>query len=61
MAGRAVSRGYGSHHKRLRESWARRVGMGGVAWARCGNPLSRARRGVWGTLILAGPCGLVLK
>lgn len=36
MTGKTVSRGYGGHHKRLRDSWSRRVAAGGVACARCG-------------------------
>lgn len=36
VPGRTVSRGYGARHKRLRQSWARRVEAGGVPCARCG-------------------------
>ncbi|WP_353107873.1 hypothetical protein [Gordonia sp. (in: high G+C Gram-positive bacteria)] len=35
-----AERGYGSAHKRLRQTWAPTVEAGGVACARCSRPIS---------------------
>jgi hypothetical protein len=32
-------RGYGADHKRIRQSWAMRVSLGGVNCSRCGRPI----------------------